>query len=90
MVAAGEIDEETALQTITQALELVDRVENLIEQAGGTNVRKSLKKRFEKATSEPESIDSSGGLFSRRTELERLYLAMVRLLATEFRVEEGK
>ena len=87
LVAAGDIDEQTALQTIAEARALVGRVEELIEQAGGTNVRKSLRKRFEKVTSEPGSVDLNDAAAGARSELEGLYAAMVRLLASEFRVE---
>ena len=87
-VAEGEINEQAALETIRQALQEVEQVEALVEKCGAKNLKRSLKQRFEKATSEPVSLDGLGGGIEDRARLMRSFLELTELLETEFRVYE--
>lgn len=88
LVANGTIDEDAALQMIRRAHELVDNVEQLIKQSGAKNLKRSLKQRFEHATSEPVSVEDLSGAIENRARLMRCYLELTELLDTEFRVYE--
>jgi len=88
LVAEGTIDERAALETIQRARERVDRVEQLLEESGATNRKRSLKQRFESATAEPLSLDDASGGIETRARLMQCYLELTELLDTEFRVYE--
>lgn len=88
LVAAGTVDEDGALRTIQRARELVGTVEQLVEQSGAGDPRRSLKRRFEKATSEPVGTDGSSAGIENRARLMRCYLELAELLDAEFRVYE--
>ena len=90
LVAEGTIDEAAALDMILRAREKVECVEQLLDQSGSTNQKRSLKQRFEKATSEPVSMDGENGGIAVRAKLMREYLQLTELLNTEFRVYEDE
>ena len=82
-VAAGEITEAMALAKIREVQRRVDEVSGLLETAGGTNAKRPLSKRCEKALAEPASDDETAKL------QKRLTLAMQELdavLDREFRL----
>lgn len=74
-VAAGDITEAMALAKIREARQRVEEVDELLETAGGTNLKRPLSKRCEKALAEPATDDGAVQLQN------RLQLAMQELNA---------
>ena len=85
-VASGEITEATALERIREVQSRVAEIEELLQKSGGTNPKRPLSKRYEKATAEP--LDESADSFALELR-HRLTLAMHELdalLEREFRI----
>lgn len=82
-VAAGEITETMAMERIGEAQRRVREVNELLEQAGGTNVKRPLSKRCEKVMAEPASDRGGIELQSRLTASMR---ELDTLLDREFRI----
>ena len=82
-VAAGEITETMAMERIGEAQRRVREVNELLEQAGGTNVKRPLLKRCEKVMAEPASDRVGIELQSRLTASMR---ELDTLLDREFRI----
>ena len=64
-VAAGEITGDMALARIREVQRRVGEVNELLEKAGGTNTKRALSKRCEKALAEPASDESTARLQDR-------------------------
>lgn len=58
-VAAGRITEAMALAKIREVQRLVEEVNGLLEKAGGTNAKRPLSKRCEKALAEPPADEAA-------------------------------
>ena len=85
-LAAGEISEAMALEKIRESQRRVAQVNELLQQAGGTNAKRPLSKRCEKAMAEPLDPSSEQAAVDLRS---RLTLAMQELdafLDQEFRL----
>ena len=82
-VAAGEITEAMAMERIGEAHRRVAEVNEMLERAGGTNVKRPLSKRCEKVMAEPLSDEAGMALQSRLTASMRELDA---LLDREFRL----
>lgn len=85
-IDSGQITEAEAFATIRRARELSDAVRSLLLRAGSTNLKRSLRTRYESAlsqplhpTEEPEAAEIRAELVDRMEELESL-------LASDFRV----
>jgi len=84
-VASGEWSEAQASDKIREVLQRVARVNELIDEAGKTNLKKPLTQRYEKITAEPVGSFSDPETVELRS---RLALAMEELeaqLQTDFR-----
>ena len=82
-VAAGEITEAMALAKIREVRRRVEEVSELLEAAGGTNVKRPLSKRCEKALAEPSSDDGTAQLQNR---LQSAMQELDALLDRDFRI----
>ena len=82
-VAAGEITAELALTTIREVQRRVAEVNELLESAGGTNAKRPLSKRCEKALAEPASDEAAARLHGR---IESAMGELDALLDREFRL----
>ena len=88
-VAAGVISPAEALEKIREAKRRVAEVDGLLLQIGGTNPKKPLSKRCEKALAEPADPSSE----SHRANLHNLLTCAMRelddLLDRDFRIEKN-
>ena len=84
-VAAGKITEAMALAKIREVQRLVEEVNGLLEATGGTNAKRPLSKRCEKAMAEPAMDDAAAQLQSRIASAMRELDA---LLDRDFRLTE--
>ncbi len=85
-VAAGEITEAAALERIREVQRRVGEVEMLLQKAGGTNPKKPLSKRYEKATAEPLDGASDPAALEFRNQLALAMRELDALLNREFRL----
>ena len=73
-VAAGEITEAMALAKIREVQQRVEEVNDLLKTTGGTNTKRPLSKRCEKAMAEPasdaETVELQSRLASAMRELD--------------------
>jgi hypothetical protein len=85
-LAAGEITEAMALERIQTTLGLVGQVNGLLQEAGKTNLKRPLFKRFEKAVAEPPtpSLDSEAGMLHGR--LRQAMEELNSVLNADFRI----
>ena len=82
-VNAGEITVEMALARIREVQRRVGEVSELLETAGGTNAKRPLSKRCEKALAEPGSNDGTRRL---QEQIESAMRELDALLDREFRL----
>jgi hypothetical protein len=88
-VAAGEITEAAALEKIREVQRRVAHLDGLLERAGGTNVRKPLSKRCEKAMVEPLHESSDPATVELRAALTRAAQELDAMLDRDFRITPG-
>jgi len=84
-VASGEISESAAREKISEAVQLVARVNQLLQLSGKTDPKKPLTKRYEKITAEPVGPTSGQETIELRGELTRAMEELEAMLQTDFR-----
>ncbi len=84
-VAAGEIDEATALERIRETQRLVAMIESLLAEAGPTNRKRPLSKRCEKVLAEPLDPFADPETREARNRLTRAMADLETLLDEHFR-----
>jgi Fe-S-cluster containining protein len=85
-VSAGEITEAMALERIQDVQRRVAEVTALLEKTGGTNPKRPLSKRCEKAMAEPLHADSDPAAVELRNQLTLAMNELDAMLDREFRV----
>ena len=85
-VASGAITEAMARKQIDHARQQVAEVNQLLHASGGTNLKRPLTKRFDKAMAEPLDASSEAAAVALRTQLVRAMQELNDLLDREFRV----
>jgi Fe-S-cluster containining protein len=85
-VAAGETTEALALEKIREVQRRVAELDELLERAGGTNVKRPLSKRCEKALAEPPSTPEAARL---RGQITLGMQELKAILDEDFRIERG-
>jgi len=85
-VAAKEITEAAAMETILETKRRVAEMERLLNLLGDANLKRPLSKRFEKVTAEPLDETSDPDLVQRRTDLVEAERKLSQMLDEEFRV----
>lgn len=85
-VEAGEISEAEASVRIREAREKVAKLSELLAQAGRTNLKRPLSKRFEKAIAEPLDETSDAAAIELRASLERSMYELEAMLDRDFRL----
>jgi len=88
-LAAGEITEAQALETIHTARRRVERVNELLQQAGKTNLKRPLSKRCEKALAEPLLPASDPEAVALQRRLTQAMQELNVLLNDHFRIVPG-
>ncbi len=84
-VAHGKISEPEALEKIREAQRLVEKLNTLMDQAGRTDPRRPLTKRFEKVTAEPVEAAWDAAGAELRAELTGTMRQLDELLDRDFR-----
>ena len=85
-VATGEITEAQALDKIREARQRVDEMNELLQRAGGTNAKRPLSKRCEKALAEPLHPSSDQMAVELRRRLTVAMAELNALLNEDFRL----
>ena len=85
-VESGEISEASALQTITEARGLADLILDLLPRSGSTNLKRSLRTRYEFALAQPLDPDLDPHASKLRKELVQTMETLESILASDFRV----
>ncbi|MGB8170416.1 MAG: YkgJ family cysteine cluster protein [Chthoniobacteraceae bacterium] len=85
-LAAGEITEEMALEKIAEVQHLVAQVNEILDQAGTTDLKRPLSKRYEKIMAEPLDPTASEAAVALRHELNDAMRALETLLNEDFRI----
>ena len=85
-VAAGEITGAMALEQIRDVQRRVGELEELLKKSGGTNPKRPLSKRYEKATAEPVDQSSDPAALELRSRLNRKLHELDAILNREFRI----
>jgi hypothetical protein len=88
-MAAGEITGAMALEKIHEAQRRVGQMNELLQQAGRTNPRRPLSKRWEKAMSEPMDPSSDQESAALRARLTQAMHELNALLNADFRIVPG-
>jgi len=86
-VAAGEISETMALEKIHEAQSRIDEINELLRQAGTTNLKHPLSKRCEKAMAELIAPASDQTVAALQSRLARASRELNTLLNEDFRME---
>ena len=91
-VAAGEISEATALETIRDTLRRVGEITDLVEGSvtGGSNPKRPLSKRCEMAMAEPLHATSDPAAVELRQRFTRAIRELDELLDREFRIQPNE
>ncbi len=85
-VASGEITEAMALERIRDVQRRVGELEELLQKSGGTNPKRPLSKRYEKATAEPLDKSADASALELRDRLTRAMQELDAILDREFRL----
>ncbi len=88
-VATGEITEALALENIRSARQLVAEIDELLHQAGGTNLKRPLSKRCEKAAAEPLGAFDDPATVMLRQRITQAKQELDALLNRDFRIVPG-
>ena len=89
-VATGEVSEAQALEKIHDARRRVDELNELLQKAGGTNTKRPLSKRCEKALAEPLHPSSDPAAVELRSRLTVTMAELNALLNEDFRLVPSK
>jgi len=84
-VASGEISETVARDKIEEVVRRVAHVNQLLHEAGKTDPKKPLTKRYEKITAEPVDLSSEQKTIELRSQLTRAMQQLETLLEKDFR-----
>ena len=85
-VAAGEITEAAALERIRDVQRRVGEIEELLQKSGGTNPKRPLSKRYEKAIAVPLDNSADPSALVLRDQLELAMRELSALLDRDFRL----
>ena len=85
-VASGEITEATALERIRDVQRRVGELDELLRKCGGTNTKRALSKRYEKATAEPLHESADRATVELRARLALAMRELEAILDREFRL----
>jgi Fe-S-cluster containining protein len=85
-VEAGEISEAHALEKIRDVQRRVADLDALLQSAGGTNFKRPLSKRYEKAMAEPLAALTEPAAVSARHRLTRAMAELSQILNDDFRL----
>ena len=88
-VASAEISEAAALEKIRDVQRRVEHLNSLLRRAGGTNEKKPLSKRCEKAMSEPIDATSDPATVELRAALTGAMAELDAILDGDFRIAPG-
>ncbi len=88
-LTAGAITEAMALEKIHAARRLVDRINELLHQAGTTNHKQPLDKRCEKILAEPIDAATDPAALALRDQLQLVRQELDALLTADFRIAPG-
>jgi Fe-S-cluster containining protein len=89
-VASGEITEAEAMEKIQAAMAQAARLNELLNQAGKTDPKRPLTKRYEKITAEPVGPFSDPATVQLRQQLEAAMEELEELLENEFRPQSNR
>jgi len=85
-MAAGEITEAMALEKIREVQRRVTEMNELLQRAGGTNVKRPLSKRVEKVMAEPVSEFTDPATLELRNRLTHARQELSEMLNEHFRI----
>ncbi len=85
-VEAGGTTEVLALEKIRDVQRRVAEMDGLLERAGGTNLKRPLSKRYEKALAEPLAALADPAALERRNRLTRAKQELEVILNQDFRI----
>ena len=88
-IAAGDITEALALEQIHEARRRVEQMNQLLQRAGRTNLKRPLSKRCEKALAEPLDPSSNQEAGALRSRLTQAMQELNALLNDDFRIVPG-
>ena len=86
-VRSGEIAEQDALEKISDVKSRIDSLDELLDLAGATNRRRSLKRRHQKILDEPLDESGAPAAAALRERLAEAMLELEEVLESDFRVE---